>query len=41
MLVNIKLRTFLQQKFGVSLHTMHKLLSLNGISSTYSLMDKV
>lgn len=41
MLVNIKLRTFLQQKFGVSLHIMHKLLSLNGISSTYSLMDKV
>ena len=41
MLVNLKLRTFLQQKFGVSLHLIHKLLSLHGISSSYFWIDKV
>lgn len=41
MLVNIKLRSFLQQKFGINLHLIYKLLSLNGINSSSSLIDKV
>ena len=40
-LVNIKLRTFTQQKFGVSLHIIYKLFCYQGFLSSLVFLDKV
>lgn len=40
-LINIKLRTFTQQKFGINLHLIYKLFCYNGFLSSFMLLDKV
>lgn len=39
--VNIKLRTFTQQKFGINLHLIYKLFCHVGFLSSSVFLDKV